>query len=92
MAREASIEAAKLALGTSYRVADRAERDALTDLTLNDTVRVLDDGDGKWVGRVFRPLIDALFLPFERDHCQTAYLSELRGLHLPPEYQSEVQT
>ena len=32
------------------------------------------------------PLIDALFLPFERDHCETAYLSELRGLHLPPEY------
>lgn len=41
---------------------------------------------GKWLGRVFRPLIDALFAPFERDHCQTAYLSELRGLHLPPEY------
>lgn len=53
LAREASIEAAKLALGTSYRVADRAERDALTDLTLNDTVRVLDDGDGKWV--VYQP-------------------------------------
>lgn len=55
VAREASIEAAKLALGTSYRVADRAERDALTDLTLNDTVRVLDDGDGdgKWV--VYQP-------------------------------------
>ena len=44
---------------------------------------------GKWLGRVFRPLIDALFLPFERDHCETAYLSELRGLHLPPEYHRE---
>ena len=53
VAREASIEAAKLALGTSYRVADRAERDALVQLTLNDTVRVLDDGDGKWV--VYQP-------------------------------------
>lgn len=52
-AREASIEAAKLALGTSYRVADRTERDALTGLTLNDTVRVLDDGDTKWV--VYQP-------------------------------------
>ncbi len=41
---------------------------------------------GKLRGRVLCPLIDALFLPFERDHCQTAYLSELRGLHLPPEY------
>lgn len=53
VAREASIEAAKLALGTSYRVADRAERDALVQLTMNDTVRVLDDGDGKWV--VYQP-------------------------------------
>jgi hypothetical protein len=58
VAREASIEAAKLALGTSYRVADRTERDALTGLTLNDTVRVLDDGDAKWV--VYQPgAIDA---------------------------------
>lgn len=43
-------------------------------------------------GRVLCPLIDALFLPFERDHCQMAYLSELRGLHLPPEYQEVKQT
>lgn len=41
---------------------------------------------GKLRGRVLCPLIDALFLPFERDHCQMAYQSELRGLHLPPEY------
>ena len=41
---------------------------------------------GKLRGRILRPLIDAMFLPFERDHCQTAYLSEKRGLHLPPEY------
>lgn len=53
LAREASIEAAKLALGTSHRVADRAERDSLVGLTLNDTVRVMDDGDGKWV--VYQP-------------------------------------
>lgn len=44
---------------------------------------------GKLVGRVLRPLIDALFLPFERDHCRAAYLSELRGLHLPPEYHQD---
>ena len=44
---------------------------------------------GKWRGRVLCPLIDALFLPFERDHCQTAYLSEKHGLHLPPEYHRE---
>ena len=47
---------------------------------------------GKLRGRVLCPLIDALFLPFERDHCQMAYLSELRGLHLPPEYREVKQT
>lgn len=47
---------------------------------------------GKLRGRILCPLIDALFLPFERNHCEAAYLSEKRGLHLPPEYQSEVQT
>ena len=41
---------------------------------------------GELRGRLLCPLIDLLFLLFERDHCQTAYLSELRGLHLPPEY------
>ena len=44
---------------------------------------------GKLRGRVLRPLIDVLFLPFERDHCQTAYLSEKHGLHLPPEYRED---
>lgn len=44
---------------------------------------------GKLRGRILCPLIDALFLPFERDHCQMAYLSELHGLHLPKEYRQE---
>lgn len=47
---------------------------------------------GKLRGRILCPLIDALFLPFERDHCQMAYLSELHGLHLPKEYQEVKQT
>ena len=42
--------------------------------------------DGKWLGRVFRPLIDALFLPFELDHCRAAFESEKLGRHLPKEY------
>ena len=41
---------------------------------------------GKWLGRVFRPLIDALFWPFERDHCLRAFESERLGRHLPKEY------
>ena len=42
--------------------------------------------DGKWLGRVFRPLIDLLFLPFERGHCRSAFDSEVYGRHLPKEY------
>lgn len=34
------------------------------------------EGQGKWQGRVFRPLIDWLMSPFERDHCANAWLSE----------------
>lgn len=46
---------------------------------------------GKLVGRVLRPLVDTLFW-FDPDHCRMAYQSELRGLHLPPEYQEVKQT
>ena len=41
---------------------------------------------GKLGGRIFRPLIDLMFLPFERDHCRTAFESERNGRHLPKEY------
>ena len=41
---------------------------------------------GKLRGRVLCPLIDALFLPFERDHCRTSFESEVNRLHLPKEY------
>jgi len=41
---------------------------------------------GKWQGRVFRPLVDMLFRPFEREHCKSAFLSELKKLQLPGEY------
>lgn len=33
---------------------------------------------GKIAGRVFRPLIDLLFRPIEKDHCYQAWLSEFR--------------
>ncbi len=34
------------------------------------------EGAGKWQGRVFRPLIDWLFSPFQKDHCAQAWLAE----------------
>lgn len=41
---------------------------------------------GKLGGRIFRPAIDMLFWPIEREHCYRAYLSERNGLQLPEEY------
>lgn len=45
---------------------------------------------GKWAGKVLRPLIDLLFLPLEKYHCYLSWLSEVRGKHLPPSYQAHL--
>ena len=42
--------------------------------------------NGRRAGRVFRPLIDGLFRPFERDHCRKAFNAEFMKLQLPQEY------
>ena len=39
------------------------------------------------LGIAFRPVIDLIFLPIERDHCRKAYEAEKRGSQLPKEYQ-----
>ena len=41
---------------------------------------------GKLGGRIFRPLIDLIFSPFERNHCYRAYMAERQGAQLPKEY------
>ena len=41
---------------------------------------------GKPWGRIFRPVIDFIFLPMERNHCYRSYISEQRGAQLPKEY------
>ena len=41
---------------------------------------------GKLGGRIFRPVIDLLFCPLEREHCRKAYESERHGAQLPKEY------
>ncbi len=41
---------------------------------------------GKLGGRIFRPVIDLIFLPIERDHCRKAYDAERFGNQLPTEY------
>jgi len=34
--------------------------------------------DGKWQGKLFRPVIDFLFRPLQKDHCRKAWLVEHR--------------
>ena len=41
---------------------------------------------GRLLGRIFRPLIDLMFLPFEQDHCRKSFDSERLQRHLPKEY------
>lgn len=43
----------------------------------------------KRAGRWFRPVVDFLFRPFERDHCRKSYISEFKKLQLPREYRAE---
>lgn len=40
----------------------------------------------QWGGRYFKPLIDLLFLPLERDHCKRSYRAEMERRHLPGGY------
>lgn len=40
----------------------------------------------QWGGRYFKPAIDTLFLPIQRDHCKHAYLAEMERRHLPGSY------
>ena len=44
--------------------------------------------EGRILGRIFRPLIDMIFWPIDRDHCRTAFESEQQGTHLPEEYRA----
>lgn len=37
----------------------------------------------RWQGRLCRPVIDWLFSPIQKHHCQQAYESERGGLQLP---------
>ena len=43
---------------------------------------------GKFFGAVFRPIIDFLWIPIERNHCHTAFMSEVQRKHLPQEYKN----
>lgn len=52
------------------------------DLTISAQAYRLSER-GYWYGKVMRACIDMLFLPFEKNHCKEAYISECLGSHLP---------
>lgn len=41
---------------------------------------------GRVGGRHFKPVIDLLFSPVERDHCEKSYRAEMDRRHLPRGY------
>jgi hypothetical protein len=45
------------------------------------------EAQGKVLGRVFRPMIDAIFF-FDPQHCRKAWLAEVHKQQLPGSYRS----
>ena len=43
----------------------------------------LGEREGKLFGRIFRPIIDFLFLPLERSHCKRAWEAEFNFSQRP---------
>jgi hypothetical protein len=43
----------------------------------------LGEREGKLYGRIFRPVIDFLFLPLERSHCKRAFEAEFNFSQRP---------
>lgn len=41
------------------------------------------DKKGYWYGKVMRFVIDMLFYPFEKNHCELSFNSEINREHLP---------
>lgn len=41
---------------------------------------------GKAQGRVFRPLVDGIFSPVEKEHCKKAFMAEMKKIQMPKEY------
>lgn len=39
--------------------------------------------DGKRFGKLFRPVVDWLFRPIEKNHCKVSYLAEINRLQGP---------
>lgn len=56
------------------------------DETISAALWRMEQAD-KLAGKLFRPVVDLIFRPLEREHCRKAFESERRGYQLPKEYQ-----
>jgi hypothetical protein len=86
---DAQIDAAKLALGTNYSVADIAARDALEDLTVGDIIFVADDGDGKWAQ--YKVTV-ADPIAYEKIMDEDVYLNAISASAVKSSYESNADT
>ena len=57
---------------------------AYPDETMSSAAWAMEQ-QGRWQGKLFRPVIDCLFWPVQHDHCQSAWLAEKYRLQLPPD-------
>lgn len=92
--RDAAIQAAELALGTNYTVADNAGKDTLTGLTVSDKVFVTDDGDGKWAQYWVTAVTDGLgsTSTFEVVMDEDTYLNSNSAASIKTTYESNANT
>lgn len=56
--------------------------DGLPDETISSAL-YRTERNGRRFGKMFRPVVDWLFSPIEKDHCRLAYLSEVNRLQSP---------
>lgn len=59
--------------------------DGYPDETISSACWRLEQ-QGKFWGKFWRPKIDWLLSPIEKDHCRVAYWAERRQVQLPEEY------
>ena len=88
------IDAAKLALGTNFSVADIAARDALEDLTVGDIIFVTDDGDTKWAQYKVTAVTDGdgSTSTFEKIMDEDVYLNAISASAVKTSYESNADT
>ena len=70
--------------GDHEAIAERAQlRKTIEDENAAAIRKGLREQQGKIIPSIMRPVIDFLFLPFEREHCMRSYCAEMRREQSP---------